>query len=523
MTDSVASGPPLETVAHLLGGPRIDDLLSRAAEQAADRTALRSAAEALTFAELNAQATGCAKALRTLLGERGVVALAMTLDPAFAVGFFGIARSGHVAALVNPLLTPDRLVHVLGTAGARAAIVPPELYRRLAPVLDRLPALTQLVLTRRDGLGAEAAGVPTLSELIEGAPHASPAPAYGEMVACLQFTSGTTGAPKAVQLTHRNLLVNAAQTAYMHQLTPDSVLFNYLPTFHLMHLAIGVTVAASHVLHAGDDPVEAMAAAAHARATHVYSLPMRLTRLARDPRLAELELPALRAILSGGSALSVPAAVALAQQFGVPVVQGFGLAETAPSVTLGDLDRPRPGSCGVPVPGTACRIVDPGTGDVVPLGEKGEIQVRGPQLMLGYLGHARGQDVRPGGWFATGDIGLLDADGHLFVTDRIKDVFKCDNWLVSPSQIERVLLRHPSVADCVVFDYPDDLSGAVAYAQVVLAGDVAPEELAREVNGRLPYYEHLKHVETVSRIPRSPTGKVQRQQLRDEVLARIPR
>ncbi|WP_336159386.1 class I adenylate-forming enzyme family protein [Amycolatopsis sp. VC5-11] len=518
---SVAAGPPLTALGALLGGPRVEDLLTRAAETAPERVALRCGTTEIRYAELDARAAACAAALAARVpGPDSVVALAMVLDPVFAVAYYAVARSGNISALVNPLLRESALLHVLSTARARAAIVPPELYRRLAPVLSRLPDLDLVVLTGRDPDFPE---LPTVPELVAGdappVPGARPAAPPEQAVACLQFTSGTTGAAKAVQLTHRNLVVNAAQTAYGHQLGPESVLFNYLPTFHLMHLNAGVTAAATHVLHPGEDPVEAAAEAGRQQATHFYTLPSRLTRLAAHPSLGELELPALRAILSGGSTLAAAPATALSQQFGVPVVQGFGLAETGPSATLGDLDRPKSGSSGIPVPGAEIRVVGIGDGKTVPLGDKGEIQVRGPQLMLGYSGRDRGQDFLPGGWFATGDVGLLDADGHLFVTDRIKDVFKTDNWLVCPSQIERVLLRHPAVSDCVVFDYPDAVSGAVAYAQVVLAQDASPEEIAASVNEQLPYYEHLKHVSAVDEIPRSPTGKVRRADLRAAVLA----
>jgi long-chain acyl-CoA synthetase len=204
----------------------------------------------------------------------------------------------------------------------------------------------------------------------------------------------------------------------------------------------------------------------------------------------------------------------------VPVVQGYGLAETSPSMHLGDLDRPKLGSCGRVVAGAQSRIVDVSTGAVAPPGSRGEIQVRGPQLMSGgYLGRALAQDVDAGGWFATGDIGYVDDEGYLFVVDRIKDTFKCDNWLVSPTEIERVLLRHPGVADCVVFDRPDEFRGAVAYALVVPSDPaVSAADLVAHANAGVAYYEQLTGVGLVESIPRSPTGKVERRKLRDEFL-----
>ena len=517
----VAAGAPLSTLKGLLGGPRIDDLLHRAAAAAPGHTALRDGELALTYAELEELSDRYAAALHALPGAPGdVIAVTTALDQHFPPAFFGILRSGRVPALVNPLLREDGLAHVLRAGGARAVVTPPEVYERVAAVRHRLPEMRQVILTRRDpAFPAIPADVPTLDELAARATGTAPAPAADpEAVGCVQFTSGTTGAPKAVLLSHRNLVVNAAQSARAHGLDASSVVLDYLPTFHLMHLTVTVAVAGTLVLCTDPDPADAMDAAVRHRATHFYSLPVRLARLAVHPRLPELECPTLRAVLSGGSTLPPAAAATLGQHFGVPVVQGYGLQETSPSTHFDSLEAPRPRSSGRPVAGTECRIVEVDTRTVRPPGEKGEIQVRGPQLMKGYLGRDLAHDTDAEGWFATGDIGVMDADGCLYVVDRIKDVFKRDNWLVSPTEIERVLLRHPAVADCAVIDRPHEFSGAVAHAFVVLAPgahDTDPDALAAEVNAGLPYYEHIEHIERTDRVPRSPTGKVLRQQLRD--------
>ncbi len=240
-------------------------------------------------------------------------------------------------------------------------------------------------------------------------------------------------------------------------------------------------------------------------------------------------MPTLRAVLSGGSALPGRTGEVLGAHFGVPVGQGYGLAETSPSTHFDTLDHPVAGSCGPPVPGTECRIVEPETRAVLPADTRGEIQVRGPQLMKGYLDPAAGAPdaVDARGWFSTGDIGYADAEGRLFVVDRIKDVFKCDNWLVSPLEIESVLLRSPEIADCVVFDHPEETSGAVAHAWIVPRDDAVAgadvDAAVRTANGKLPYYAHVRYLDVVERIPRSPTGKVQRRDLREEALAgRLP-
>ncbi|MFJ9454081.1 class I adenylate-forming enzyme family protein [Kitasatospora sp. NPDC101447] len=522
---SATAGAPLAAIADRLGGPRVDHLLSRAAALAPDRAALRTPdGSVLTFGRLDGQVDAFAAALHALTpGPEAVVAVAAELSPAFPVAYYGTARAGRVAALVNPLLREDALVHVLATSGARTAVLTPEVYRRVRTVRDRLPRLETVLLTSG---AAEDEGVPLLAEVLAAAagrplPEAAADPGA---VANLLFTSGTTGAPKAVELTHLNLTVNAAQTAHAHGLDAASVVFNYLPTYHLMHLNAAVQAGATQLLWTDPDVPGSLAAAREGAVTHYYSLPMRLSRLAADPA-ADGAVPTLRAILSGGSALPPEATRGLTARFAVPVVQGYGLAEASPQTHFDRLDDPRAGSCGPPSAGTESRIVHVDTRAELPVGERGEIQVRGPQLMNGYLGAEPGAHLDAGGWFSTGDIGYTDEDGCLFVVDRIKDVFKCDNWLVSPTEVEGVLRQRPEVADSVVVDRPDRFSGSVAYALVVLAKPYADEEGAalaavRGANARMPYYQHLRYVEVVEVIPRSQNGKVQRREIRDAVHGR---
>ncbi|KOG19058.1 AMP-binding protein [Streptomyces viridochromogenes] len=488
--------------------PRLDGLLSEAARRHGDRTAIRAGSAEPTFAELDAAATRWAAAVRRLVGTTDtVVALVSPLSPDFAAAFHGIVRSGNVVAPLNPLQRADELRHLLGVTRARLAVVTPPVRAELAAIRPSLPHLTEIV-----GLDEEW----PWDEPPEDVP-------LGD-VACLHFTSGTTGPAKAAVLTHRNLLVNAAQVAEAHRLGPESVVLNHLPKYHLMHLNSALYAAATQVLCTDPDPVEAVGTANRHRATHFYSIPMRLVRLAADERLPELSLRTARMIASGGSALPAPAAETLRSRLGVPVIQGYGLAEASPLTHSDGPDRPRPGSVGPPLRDTECRIVAPDTGAVLPPGEAGEVQVRGPQVMRGYLHDPAPVDAE--GWLSTGDIGRLDEGGRLYLVDRIKDVFKCDNYLVSPSEVERALRAHPDVADCAVFDHPDPVGGAVCAAFLVAAETAqdVPGAFARrvlaEVNARLPYYQHIRLADVVDAVPRSANGKLQRRSLRDAFIRR---
>jgi long-chain acyl-CoA synthetase len=291
-----------------------------------------------------------------------------------------------------------------------------------------------------------------------------------------------------------------------------------------MHLNSAVYAGAAQVLCRDPDPVAAVDLARRARATHLYGLPARLARLAADPdRIPSVAGSRLRGVYSGGSALAPADAQAISRRLRVPVVQGYGLAELSPLTHCDLVTQPKAGSVGPPVAGTECRIVDLDSRAVLGPGERGEVLLRGPQLMLGYREPTGETGIDADGWFATGDLGYTD-DGWLFLVDRIKDTFKCDNEIVSPTELERLLARHPAVADCVVVDRPDRYSGAVAVAGVVVRAPYTAADLVqvqRAVNEDLPYYQHIRHIEAVDRVHRSAAGKVDRRTMRQE-LRRTP-
>ncbi|MEV8226608.1 AMP-binding protein [Streptomyces sp. NPDC079167] len=513
---------------------RADLLLRTAARRHGDRPALVVGGRTVTYASLDAAVDRCAAVLRQRFGAGGaVVAIGADLHPDVVIAYHGALRSGNQALMVIPLLREQQLQYVLEASGARAALLGTALYDRLRRVRHGLPGLELVAVLGEDA--AEAAPeAPRLTELLDAAApgvpewHADP-----QGPAALHFTSGTTGLPKAVVLSHRNVTVNAVQTARAHGLEPGSVTLVHFPSYHPMHMNSALAAGATQVLVPEADPVLAMERARHCAAGYIYSLPARLAQLAAHPRLPGLRLPDARMIASGGSALAPALARTLSQHFGVPVVQGYGLAEASP---LTHFDRPgdhRPGSVGTPVEGTEHRVVSLDDGTVLPSGENGELQVRGAQVMRGYLDPAHGPAVDADGWLATGDVGRIDEGGRLHLTDRIKDVFKCDNWLVSPSEIEALLAEDPAVADSVVLDRPDPASGAVAHALLVLtppdpadpAAVPGPQERAAaavgRLNVRLPYYKQVRGYEVAEQIPRSPNGKIPRRELRASFHARL--
>jgi long-chain acyl-CoA synthetase len=516
----------------------LDGLLRRAAARDPHGWALRTgdgtapgeeAATSTTFAELDALADRFAACTGRLVGgpRGGRVGVANTLGREFPAAYYGAVRSGNTAVLVNPLLGRAGLLHVFATAAVEVAFVPYATAALLAALREELPALHTVVVTDRDH-PEPPPGTVALQEALDGprAAGALPAADLGAD-ACIQFTTGTTGAPRGVRLTHRNLVANAAQTAAAHRLDAGSVTLNHLPLLHTMHLNSAVFAGARQVLCTGPDPLASLALAARCRATHYYGLPARLHRLAEQladggpgARAEGVPAgPALTAVLSGGTALAPATARTLSARLGVPVLQGYGMAELSP---LSHSQRPgdrRTATVGRPVPGTECRIVHPRTRRPLGPGATGEVQVRGPQLTAGYLGAEQGP-AGPDGWFSTGDIGHVDAAGELTLVDRLGDVFKHDNELVSPTTVEHVLAQDPRVADCVVADWPHPRHGAVTWAGIVLRDPAAPDlldtldSIADRANARLARFEQIRRIEVLDSVPRTPVGKPERRGLR---------
>ncbi|MFJ3175240.1 class I adenylate-forming enzyme family protein [Streptomyces roseus] len=507
----------------------LDGLLRRAAVRDPAGLAIRTATgtgftKTVTFAELDSRADRFAAYLEHTLGRRGArVGVANVLDPVFAAAYYGTVRSGNTAVLVNPLIKEAGLVHVLRTARAEVAFVPTATAELLVKAADRLPDLRCVVVTDASDGVVPGDALP-LSEALARAPERTDLPGTVDLDAdaCIQFTSGTTGRPKGVRLTHRNLVANAAQTAAAHDLGSDSVTLNHLPLYHTMHLNSGVYAGACQVLCTDPEPLASLAASARAGATHYYGLPARLHRLAQDERLTH-DFPGgrrLTAVLSGGTALSPTAARTLRARLGVPVIQGYGLAELSPLSHCQDPRTPKSGSVGPAVPGTECRIVAVETSTPLDVYATGEVQVRGPQVMAGYLDDDAPSPVDADGWFSTGDVGYRNEDGVLFLVDRLDDVFKYDNEIVSPSAVEDVIGADPRVAECIVAGWPDPVHGALVWTGIVLHDPTAPglldvlDSIVERANARLNDFEQIRRVEVLDAVPRSPVGKPDRRPLR---------
>jgi acyl-CoA synthetase (AMP-forming)/AMP-acid ligase II len=369
----------------------------------------------------------------------------------------------------------------------------------------------------------EAPGVTAFSALLEkdGPPPDVKIDPRADLVA-LPYSSGTTGLPKGVMLTHYNLVANMHQSlAGLSLLKEDDVFIGVLPFFHIYGLVVimnqGMLLGATTVTMPRFDLEQFLEVLQKHAVTVAYVVPPIALALAKHPAVEKYDLSRLRLLFSGAAPLGEAVTRACRERLGCIVMQGYGLTETSPvtHVSPADPDRIKAGAIGPPVPNTECKIVDLVNGKPAAPGELGEICMRGPQVMKGYLNRpeATAAMIDGDGWLHSGDVGYADPDGYLHVVDRVKELIKYKGLQVAPAEIEGVLLSHPAVADAAVVPSPDEEAGEVPKAFLVLKGEATPEEIMAWVAERMAPHKRLRRVEIIGQIPKSLSGKILRRVL----------
>jgi acyl-CoA synthetase (AMP-forming)/AMP-acid ligase II len=484
------------------------------------RGSKRALVDAATGHELSY--AGLAEAVRETgagLSARGVrtgdvLALCTPNCIEFAVAWYAATSIGAIVTTVNPLCTGDEISRQLRQTGARWLVATSGLVeQKLGAVIPGTAIVETFVI------GEPAAGTTPFGSL-RTAGSAPTEPVSASDVALLPTSSGTTGLPKSVVLTHRNLVANLGQTRLVHQVTEDDVVIAALPLFHIYGLQITLNLpllAGATVVILPRFELEAFLRAVQDHAiTRAEVVPPVVLGLATADVVGDYDLSTLRLLTSAAAPLGADLARACTRRLGCRVKQAYGMTEVSGGTHIAPETGPdRPDSVGPALPGVECRIVDPGTGADLPPGDPGELLVRTAGAMRGYLGNpeATAATIDPDGWVHTGDIVTADEDGWFYVTDRAKELIKYKGYQVAPAELEAVLLTHPAVKDVAVVRRPDVQAGEVPKAFVVLQAPASAQELMEWVAGRVASYKRVRQVEFIDSIPKSPTGKILRRLL----------
>ncbi len=527
----------------------VDGLLHRAAAEHPQRTALIFFGARTTYRQLDQAVDRFAHVVRGLgvhPGDR--VSLHLPTCPAFVIAFLGALRAGAVAVPMSPLYV-ERELGVLfeetrpSLSVTLDALVPRLRALRGAPgvpgrlvvtgIQDSLPIPLRWlypIRARRDGTWhpvPHTQATPNLFRLMSDVPSAPFLPAATPAdLAVLQPTGGTTGTPKAAMLTHRNLVANAEQVATWFPGAEEvPVILAALPFFHIYGLTVDLDYA---LLRAGTlvllprfDPHQVFAAIARYRPSLFPGAPIMYQTLANHPDAGRYDLRSIRACISGAAPLAPEVQDGFEAATGGRVVEGYGLTEASPVTHCNPVqgDR-RNGTIGLPFPGTDARIVEAGGGEPLPIGEVGELEVRGPQVMTGYWQRPEETAaVLRDGWLCTGDMARMSADGYFTIVDRKKDLVIVGGMNVYPREVEEVLLSHPAVREAAVIGVPEERHGEVPRAFVALepGASATPEELVKHCEANLARFKVPRQIEVRAELPKTMIGKVLRKDLRAEV------
>ncbi|MCT9819913.1 long-chain-fatty-acid--CoA ligase [Microbacterium sp. W1N] len=534
------------------------DMLDAVVTRYPARPALEFFGAETTYRELGDQVARAAEALRRLgVGAGDRVALVLPNCPQHIVAFYAAQRLGAIVVEHNPRYTAPELRHLFEVHRARIAIVwdamadtihdLPADIRPATIIAVRMPdampwhlrALLKMPLPAARRSRAAMTTPPTAKGVIDWAglvrgrrlSRRAPRPRADD-IAVLQFTSGTTGRPKAAVLSHRNLRANAAQSvAWVPGLVPGGeVFYGVLPLFHAYGLTLCVTTAISIgariVLFPLFDVPMTLKAMKRTPPTFLPAVPPIYDALARAASRAHIDMSALRHAISGAMALPAATVRRWEEATGGILVEGYGMTESSP-ISLGNPMGPqrRAGTVGVPFPSTDIRVVDPDDPTVDrAIGEPGELLVRGPQVFQGYWNQPEetAQALLEGGWLRTGDIVTADADGFVTIVDRIKELIITGGFNVSPSEVEDALLLHPDVVDAAVVGIARSDGGESITAAVVLRDGAAfdPQALRESAREHLAAYKVPRAVVEFDVLPRSLIGKVLRREVRDEIVRR---
>ena len=497
----------------------VTDYVLRHAERLADKTVFIEgmSGRKVTYGQLAQQIRSLAGGLKARgVGLGTTWALMAPNLPEYAVVFHGVAYAGATLTTLNPTYGAEELTFQLRDAKA-SAIVTIELFLETAKAAAKAAGIETIVVI---GPG----DATPLTELM-GPPLEAQVPVnYAEHVMVLPYSSGTTGFPKGVMLTHRNLVANLAQSEPPVEISEDEVVFAVLPFFHIYGMTVlmnaAVATGATLVSLPRFDLEMMLKVVQEHKVTWLPLVPPIVLALAKHPLIDKYDLSSVTRVMSGAAPLGAELADAVSKRLGCNVFQGYGMTELSPISHVVATGKPAPaGSVGVLVPNTEARIVDPASGQDSPRGERGELWIRGPQVMKGYFGNAgaTAATITDDGWLRTGDIATIDEQNNFYIVDRLKELIKYKGFQVAPAELEALLITMPGVADVAVIGIPDEEAGELPKAFIVKRpdADVSIEAVQAFVADKVATYKQVRIVEFIDAIPKSASGKILRRELRD--------
>jgi long-chain acyl-CoA synthetase len=516
----------------------IHQIFNMAALQFSDRPAVAFRDARLTYDEIKAQVDRLATALASLGIRKGDrVGIMLPNCPQYLISFFAVVRLGAIVTNINPIYTPREVEMVARDSGMRAIITLDALagivmgIRAQSQIEHIITAGLEAYSTRSHAATPTPAGTLAFSELIAGIgepdlPRVEIDPS--EDVAVLQYTGGTTGVPKGAMLTHSNLFAAVVQCSVWssHFIERGSERFlMVLPYFHSYGMVVGaifgVWCGAMQILIPKFDANLLLDAINRYQPTYFPGVPTLFISLLNHPDARSAGLDRIRRFNSGAAPLPIEVLEQFERMSGAVLYEGYGMTETAAlATTTPTLSRRKPGSIGLPVTGTECKIVDLQTGTrEMPVGEAGELCLRGPQVMKGYWNKPEETaETMRDGWLHTGDVARMDEDGYFYIVQRKKDMIIVSGFNVYPNEVEDVLFTHPAVKEAAVIGVPDDYRGEAVKAFIVLKPEAvaASEEIIEYCRARLARYKVPSSIEFAESLPKSAVGKVLRRELREE-------
>ncbi|HET8562647.1 MAG TPA: long-chain fatty acid--CoA ligase [Candidatus Binatia bacterium] len=496
----------------------IFDALQRAKTYLPKKEALTFKGKATSYLELYEQAcrlsAGLSQRFNLQRGDR--VAVFLPNIPEFIVSYYASQRIGAIAASLNVMLKRDEVEFILNDCGAKVLITAPQCLEQIPPP-KAVPALECTVCVGE----SDKAKLLRFSDLLSGSSTSSGPVANlrADDPAAILYTSGTTGKPKGVLLSHGNLVSNVHATNHHTRMSPEDRLICYLPLFHCFGqnfiMNASVNSGATLILHERFVPDEILQSVQSNRVTMFFGVPTIYLRYLAVPNI-EPYFDTVRYFFSAAAPMPVEVARRWAERFGRIIYEGYGLTETSPFASYNHDFTYREGSVGTPIENVEMKIVDE-RGNDLPPGEIGEIVIKGPNIMQGYYQctEETAQAVRDG-WFFTGDIGRMDDDGYFYLVDRAKDMINVSGFKVWPREVEEVLMQHSAVGEVAVIGVRHPDSGEAVKGFVVLKGTatIKEQDLIDFCRSRMAVYKAPRFVEFIDALPRNPSGKILKRELR---------